>query len=443
MPSCALYNLVMNAAPFVERRRRLTERMGEGIAVIPTAPEKLRNRDTSYPYRGDSYFHYLTGFPEPEAVLVLIAGADARSILFCRERDPDKEIWDGYRFGPEGAKAEFAFDETHAIKELDELLPQLVANRPALWYSLGHDAGWDARVAGMLNAVRAQSRAGKRAPATIHDVRAALDEMRLIKDDHEVGLLRRAARIAAGAHARAMRATVPGRFEYEIEAELLHEFRRHGCQYPAYTPIVASGANACVLHYVENAKRIEDGELVLIDAGGELDGYASDITRTFPASGRFSGPQSDIYDLVLDAQAAAIAAVKPGATFVAPHEAAVRVLAQGMVDMKLLEGSVDGVLESEAYKRFYMHRTSHWMGLDVHDAGEYKEADAWRPLVPGMVLTVEPGCYIRPADDVPKAFWNIGVRIEDDALVTASGCEIITADAPKKIADIEALMRDR
>jgi Xaa-Pro aminopeptidase len=426
-----------------ERRRRLIDRMGEGVAVIPTAPEKLRNRDTSYPYRPDSYFHYLTGFPEPEAVLVLVAGADARSILFCRERDVDKEIWDGYRFGPEGALEKFGFDETHPIKALEEMLPQLIANRSSLWHSLGHDPAWDARIAGALNAVRAQSRAGKRAPSQIQDVRAVLDEMRLIKDDYELALLRRAATIAAGAHARAMRATAPGRHEYEIEAELLHEFRRHGCQYPAYTPIVAAGANACVLHYVENHKRIEEGELVLIDAGGELDGYASDITRTFPANGRFSGPQADVYDLVLDAQAAAIAATGPGATFIAPHDAAVRVLAQGMVDMKLLEGSVDGVIETEAYKRFYMHRTSHWMGLDVHDAGEYKNADAWRPLLPGMVLTIEPGCYIRPADDIPKAFWNIGVRIEDDVLVTSGDCEVLTVDAPKKIADIEALMRDR
>ncbi len=433
----------MDIAPFLDRRRRLIARMGEGVAIIPTAPEKLRNRDTSYPYRADSYFHYLSGFPEPEAVLVLVAGADARSLLFCRERDADKEIWDGYRFGPEGAKEQFGFDEAHPIKDLEEKLKELIANRPALWYSLGHDVAWDARIAATLNAVRAQSRAGKRAPSRIEDVRAVLDDMRLVKDAHEIGLLRSAAGISAGAHMRAMRATAPGRYEFQIEAELLHEFRRHGCQYPAYTPIVASGANACVLHYVENHERIEDGELVLIDAGGELDGYASDITRTFPASGRFAGPQADVYDLVLDAQAAAIAAIKPGATFIAPHDAAVRVLAQGMVDMKLLEGSVDGVIESEAYKRFYMHRTSHWMGLDVHDAGEYKEADAWRPLAPGMVLTVEPGCYIRPADDVPQAFWNIGVRIEDDALVTASGCEILTADAPKKITDIEALMRDR
>ena len=431
----------MDLAPFIDRRRRLLERMGSGIAVIPTAAEKLRNRDTHYLYRADSYFHYLTGFPEPEAVLVLVAGDTPRSILFCRERDIEKEIWDGYRQGPEGAKENYGFDETHAIKLLDELLPQLVADQPALWFALGHDAHWDARIAATLNAVRAQSRAGKRAPAELRDVNAALDEMRLIKDAHEVALLRRAGSIAAGAHVRAMQAAAPGRFEYEIEAELLHEFRRHGCQYPAYPPIVAAGANACVLHYVDNRKRIEDGELILIDAGGELDGYASDITRCFPVNGRFSGPQADVYDLVLDAQTAAVAAIKPGATFIAPHEAAVKVLAQGMIDLKLLEGSLDAIIETESYKRFYMHRTGHWMGIDVHDAGEYKKADAWSPLVPGMVLTVEPGCYIRPADDVPPAFHNIGVRIEDDALVTADGCEILTQDAPKRIADIEALMR--
>jgi Xaa-Pro aminopeptidase len=432
----------MDTAPFRARRDRLIERMGEGVALIPTAPERLRNRDATYPYRADSYFHYLTGFPEPEAVLVLVAGAEPRSILFCRERDAEKEIWDGYRHGPEGAKENFGFDEAHAITDLDARLADLLADQPALWFSLGHDAVWDARIAAALNAVRAQSRAGKRAPAAVRDVRVVLDDMRLIKDMHEIGLLRRAADIAAGAHRRAMRAARPGRFEYELEAELLHEFRRHGCQFPAYTPIVASGAGACVLHYVDNAKQIADGDLILIDAGGELDGYASDITRTFPANGRYSGPQADVYDLVLDAQTVAIAAIKPGATFMSPHDAAVRVLAQGMIDLKLLEGSVDGVIESEAYKRFYMHRTGHWMGLDVHDAGEYKAGEEWRVLEPGMVLTVEPGCYIRPGDDVPEAFWNIGVRIEDDALLTATGCDIITAAAPKTIADIEALMRD-
>jgi Xaa-Pro aminopeptidase len=436
----------MNIAPFADRRRRLLARMGTGVALLPTATEKLRNRDTQYPYRADSYFHYLTGFTEPEAVLVLLAGPEAKAILFCRDKDPDKEIWDGYRCGPEGAKESFGFDEAHSIGELDQRLPELIANQPALWHSLGYDTDWDGRVAAALNAVRAQSRAGKRAPATLHDLRAELDEMRLIKDSHEVDLMRRAADISAGAHRRAMRAATAGRHEYEIEAELLHEFRRRGSQYPAYTSIVASGANACVLHYVDNNRLMRDGELLLIDAGCELDGYAADITRSFPVNGRFSGPQADIYDLVLDAQSAAIAEVRPGASFMAPHDAAVKVLAQGMIDMKLLPGSLDGVIESESYKRFYMHRTSHWLGSDVHDAGEYKRGDPpndhWRPLAAGMVLTVEPGCYVRPGDDVPEAFWNIGVRIEDDALVTEAGCEILTIDAPKKIADIEALMRE-
>ncbi|MBI4984417.1 MAG: aminopeptidase P N-terminal domain-containing protein [Rhodocyclales bacterium] len=432
----------MDITAHLARRTRLLERMGAGVAVIPTAPERIRNRDATYPYRADSYFHYLTGFPEPEAVLVLVAGDQPQSLLFCRERDPDKEIWDGFRYGPDGARERFGFDAAHPLKALDEQLVQLVADQPALWFSLGQDAAWDARIAATLNAVRAQSRAGKRAPEALRDVRVVLDDMRLIKDEAEIALLRRAAAISAAAHRRAMRAASAGRYEYEIEAELLHEFRRCGCQYPAYSPIVAAGANACVLHYVDNAKRIADGELILIDAGGELDGYASDITRTFPANGRYSGPQADIYDLVLDAQSAAIAAIRPGATFIAPHDAAVKVLAQGMVDMKLLEGSVDAVIETESYKRFYMHRTSHWMGLDVHDAGEYKAGDAWRALAPGMVLTVEPGCYVRPADDVPQAFWNIGVRIEDDALVTATGCEILTEAAPKTIAAVEALMRE-
>jgi Xaa-Pro aminopeptidase len=435
----------MDIAPFASRRTRLLERMnsaGGGIAVLPTATEKTRNRDTPYPYRADSYFHYLTGFNEPEAVLVLIAGETPKSILFCRDKDPDKEIWDGFRHGPEGARETFGFDEAHSVTQLDEMLPELIANQPSLWHTLGADPEWDARLGRSLTAVRAQSRAGKRAPTAIHDLRAALDEMRLIKDDHEIALMRRAADIAAAGHRRAMRAAAPGRWEYEIEAEFLHEFRRQGSQFPAYTPIVASGAGACVLHYVANDRQMRAGELVLIDAGCELDGYASDITRTFPVDGRFSGPQEDVYELVEAAQQAAFAVIKPGATFMAPHEAAVKVLAQGMIDLKLLHGSVDGVIESESYKRFYMHRTSHWLGMDVHDAGEYKQGDDWRPLAPGMVLTVEPGCYIRPADDVPAAFHNIGIRIEDDALVTLNGCEILTAAAPKKIADIEALMRE-
>ncbi|MDK9703353.1 MAG: aminopeptidase P N-terminal domain-containing protein [Sulfuritalea sp.] len=433
---------------FRQRRLALIERMtrgGGGVALIPTSPEQARNRDSHYPYRADSYFQYLTGFIEPEAVLVIVAGRGdtaPQSVLFCREKNMEREIWDGFRHGPDGAREAFGLDAAHAIGELDARLAELLADQPVLWFSLGQDAGWDSRIATALNRVRAESRSGKHAPATIRDVRAELDAMRLIKDATELDIMRRVAAISTGAHSRAMCFVAPGRFEYEVEAELLHEFRRHGCEFPAYTSIVAGGANACVLHYVGNDKVLRDGDLLLIDAGGELSGYASDITRSFPVNGRFSGPQADVYSLVLAAQDAAIAAVRPGATFADPHEAALKVLVQGMIDLKLLSGTADAAMESESYKRFYMHRTSHWLGKDVHDAGEYKAGDRWAPLVPGMVLTIEPGCYVRPADDVPEAFWNIGVRIEDDAVVTADGCEIITAAAPKKIADIEALMRD-
>nr|WP_197970735.1 Xaa-Pro aminopeptidase [Denitratisoma oestradiolicum] len=427
--------------PFKNRRDRLLARMGAGIALIPTASEKIRNRDAHYPYRADSYFHYLSGFPEPEAVLVLIAGETPRSLLFCREKDLDKEIWDGFRYGPAGAREQFGFDEAHAFADLEKKLPELLADQPALWYSLGHDSEWDARITAALNGVRAQSRSGKRAPTAIHDVRALLDEMRLIKDDQEIALMRRATAISADAHIRAMKLSAPGRYEYEIEAELLHEFRCRGSQSPAYGSIVAAGANACVLHYVNNDRQVENGELILIDAGCELDGYAADITRTFPANGRYSGPQADIYQLVLNAQEAAVAVIRPGARFHQPHDAAVKMLAQGLLDLGLLSGTLEEVLEKESYKRFYMHRTSHWLGLDVHDVGEYKEGDDWKILAPGMVLTVEPGCYIRPAEDVPEAYWNIGVRIEDDALVTETGCELITRGVPVTIAEIEALMQ--
>ena len=425
---------------YAKRRAALLAQMQSGIAIVPTAPERVRNRDSEYLYRFDSYFYYLCGFPEPEAVLVLVAGAEPQSVLFCREKNLERETWDGFRYGPEAAKEAFGVDAAYPIGQLDEKLPSLMANQPALHYAPGTDAGWDARIMGWLNQVRAQSRAGVSAPQRIHDVRAALDEMRLLKDDQELDLMRRAAAISAKAHVRAMRATRPGRMEYEIEAELLYEFRRHGAQFPAYWPIVAGGANACVLHYSDNSARLDHGALLLIDAGCELDGYASDITRTFPVNGKFSGPQKDIYELVLAAQTAAIAATRPGAAWDVPHDAAVRVLAQGMIDFGLCQGGLDQVLETGDYKRFYMHRTGHWLGLDVHDAGEYKLDGKWRPLAAGMVLTVEPGCYIRPAEGVPEAYWNIGVRIEDDVLVTANGCEVITAETPKSVADVEALV---
>ena len=431
-----------STSPFRARRAALARTMARGIAIVPTAPERLRNRDSEYPYRFDSYFYYLTGFTEPESVLVLVAGESPRSILFAREKNPERELWDGFRHGPDAAREAFGFEEAFPVAKLDEKLPVLLANQPALFYMPGMDAAWDTRVMGWLNAVRAQARTGVTAPGEIRDLRVVLDEMRVVKDAHELDVMRRAAAISARAHERAMRATRPGAWEYEIEAELLHEFRRAGSQAPAYGSIVAGGANANVLHYRDNNMRLADGDLLLIDAGCEVDGYASDITRTFPVNGRFSGPQRDVYELVLAAQAAAIEAVKPGNRWDAPHEAAVRVLAQGYVDLKLLTGSVDHVIESGDYKRFYMHRTGHWLGLDVHDAGDYKEAGEWKPLRPGMALTVEPGTYIRPAEGVPERFWNIGVRIEDDALVTESGREILTGAAPKSVADIEAVMRD-
>jgi Xaa-Pro aminopeptidase len=427
------------SAVFTRRRARLAEHLGDGIAIIATAPEAARNRDTHYPYRFDSYFYYLTGFTEPEAVAIIAGGEAPKTILFCRDKDETREIWDGFRFGPEAAREQFGFDEAYSISELDAKMPELMGNRPTLSYAIGHDPDWDARVLGWLNAVRGKARQGIAVPKAIIDVRGALDEMRLFKDASELETMRRSARIASAAHRRAMRAAKPGRFEYEIEAELLHTFYAAGAQSPAYASIVAGGANACVLHYVENRAALKDGELLLIDAGCELDGYASDVTRSFPVNGRFSAAQKDAYEIVLSAQDAAIAAVRPGAQWIAPHTAAVRVLTQGMVDLKLLAGSVDGLIESEAYNRFYMHRTGHWLGLDVHDAGEYKLDGAWRALQPGMTLTVEPGLYIRPADGVPQALWNIGIRIEDDVAVTAEGCEVLTSP-PRTVVGIEEWM---
>jgi Xaa-Pro aminopeptidase len=422
------------------RRQRLAEQMGRGVAVLSTAPERVRNRDAHYHFRFDSYFHYLSGFAEPESVLVVVAGDEVKSLLFCRDKHEEREIWDGFRYGPQAAREAFGFDEAHSITSLDEVLPKLLADQPAMFCDVGENSEWDARLIKWLNAVRAQVRTGVAAPAEIRDVRKLLDEMRLVKDTHELDVMRRAARISANAHRRAMRHTRPGLHEYQVEAELLHEFRSHGAQAPAYTPIVAGGANACVLHYVVNDAPLRDGDLLLIDAGCELDGYASDITRTFPVNGRFTPAQREVYTLVLNAQAAAIAQVAPGNAWQDPHDAAVRVLVQGFVDLGLLNGSVDGLIESGDFRRFYMHRTGHWLGMDVHDCGDYKRDGRWRTLAPGMVLTVEPGCYIRPGEGVPEQFWNIGVRIEDDAAVTADGCEIITAQAPKTIADIEALM---
>ena len=480
---------------FEGRRARLAARMNElggGVAVAFTAPEVIRNRDAHYPYRPDSYFHYLSGFPEPEAAVVIVAdGRSHQSILFCRSKNVEREIWDGLRYGPAAAKKRFGFDEAYPIETIDEHLPKLLADQPILFHAVASDEALDARVRGWMNAVRAQSRAGVGSPVCSFDLPYLLDEMRLIKDPAEIAIMRDSAVIAAEAHRQAMLVTRPGVHEYEVEAAILEVFHRHGAAAPAYGSIVAGGANACILHYRENDQRLRDGQLLLIDAGCELDGYASDITRTFPVNGNFSGPQRDVYDIVLASQRAAERKTRPGRRFDEAHEAAVEVLAQGLIDLKLLRGSLAGVIESGAYRRFYMHRTGHWLGRDVHDVGDYREpmlpgerrgragagkaarpdpADKvgnagkngkgggkgsrkarqakaapvgrpWRRLEPGMVITIEPGLYIRAADDVPKAFHDIGIRIEDDALVTADGCELITAGAPKRPDDIEALMR--
>ena len=430
----------MTHAHFLARRKRLLKAIGDGVAIVPTAPEVIRNRDAHHPYRFDSYFWYLAGFPEPEAVVVLVGGKRPKSILFCREKHEEREIWDGYRYGPKAAKAAFGFDAAYSIEQLDKKLPELLVDRDTLWHAIGHDAAWDARIAKALNAVRAQTRAGKRAPRAIHDLRAELDAMRLVKDAAELSIMQRAADIASAGHARAMRACRPGMAEYELEAELTYEFRKRGADAHAYTPIVAGGANACVLHYVENNKLLNDNTLVLIDAGCEVEGYAADITRSFPVNGRFNAAQKDVYEIVLAAQEAAFAATAPGRHFMEAHDAAVRVLTQGLIDLKLLAGDLDNLIEKGDYKRFYMHRTGHWLGLDVHDAGEYKVGEQWTTLQPGMTITVEPGLYIRPADGIPPALAGIGIRIEDDVRVTATGCDIYTS-APKTIAEIEEVMR--
>jgi Xaa-Pro aminopeptidase len=438
----------MNHAHQVYRARRdailqsMRRKSGGGLALLPTAPEVARNRDSLYPFRHDSYFYYLSGFPEPEAVIALVAGPDGdRQLLFCREKDEEREIWDGFRYGPDAAREIFGFDEAHPISALNAKLPEIASDRPALFTPLGLFADWDRRVADLLNEVRSRARTGVSAPEEVVDVRAVLDSMRLVKDGHEIDLMRRACAISSTAHARAMAQARPGAFEYEVEAELMHEFLKNGAQSVAYASIVASGPNACVLHYRDNNRQMQGGDLLLIDAGCEYQGYASDITRTFPVNGAFTGPQKAIYELVLAAQQACIDALAPGVPFHDYHRVAERVLAQGCIDLGLCEGSLDAVLESGSYKQFYMHRAGHWLGMDVHDAGLYQEKGESLRLAPGMVLTVEPGAYIRPAANVPERFWNIGVRIEDDVVVTAKGVENLTGAAPKSVADVEAACR--
>jgi Xaa-Pro aminopeptidase len=439
--------------PFAARRARLASSMQPGaVAVLPTSPEVPRNSDSDYPYRHDSYFYYLSGFTEPESVVVVVAARGskpARSILFCRGKNAEREIWDGFRYGPAAAREAFGFDEAYPMGELDAQMALILADCPALYYALGRGMPLEAQVARWLDAVRAQARSGVTAPAAALDLLVLLDEMRLFKDDGELDVMLRAATISGQAHARAMRASRPGMHEYQIEAELLYEFRRLGAQFPAYTPIVAAGANACILHYSANNALARDGDLVLIDAGCELDSYAADITRTYPVNGRFSEAQKTLYELVLASQQAALDAVVPGLAYSGIHEVAVRVLTQGMLDLGLLDkgkyGSVENAIAERAYQQFYMHGTGHWLGLDVHDVGAYRDTAVdgkpSRKLQPGMVLTVEPGIYVRQAEGIPEQYWNIGIRIEDDVVVTDSGCRVLSEAAPKQVADIEELMR--
>ena len=458
-------------ALYAERRARLASQLGPGgIAIVPTAPERTRNRDSDYLFRFDSYFYYLTGFTEPNALLVITA--EGESTLFCNPKDLEREVWDGRRLGPEAAPGVLGVQQAHSVQTLDAQLPKLMENQRTVWYPFAIHTGLESRVDGWLQKVRSRVRFGALCPDGQRDLCSLLDEMRLVKDAFEIATMKRAAQISAQAHIRAMRRSAAmlraGQDvrEYHLDAELLHEFRQHGSQYPAYSSIVAAGANACVLHYRADSAPVKSGDLVLIDAGCELDGYASDITRTFPANGKFTSPQRDLYDLVLASQDAAVAATKPGARFIDPHEATVRVLAQGMLDLGLLDkntvGLLDDVIAQRHYFRHYMHRTGHWLGLDVHDCGSYVEPSEVgrvserkdplsgetikdrpsRILRSGMVLTIEPGLYVSPAADVPEHFWNTGIRIEDDALVTDSGCELISRGVPVKADEIEALMRD-
>ena len=427
---------------YAQRRRELMQHMGEGVAIIPTAPVRLRNRDVEFPFRPDSDFYYLTHFPEPEAVMVLVPGRPhGEYILFCRERNPEKEIWEGHRAGQEGAREIYGADDSFPIDDIGDILPGLLENRDKVYCNMGRYPEFDQQLMGWVNEVRAKTRNGVHAPGEFVDLDHILHEMRLLKRQDELKHMRRAARISARAHRRAMQACRPGMMEYEVEAELLYEFRRNGSPFPAYPPIVGGGANACVLHYTENASRLNDGDLLLIDAGAEIDGYAADITRTFPVNGRYGGEQRAVYELVLAAQKAAIDEVRPGNHWNDPHDTAVRILVDGLRELGLLKGSADELIEQNHYKRFYMHRTGHWLGMDVHDVGDYKIEDRWRELEPGMVLTVEPGLYIAAGEkDIDERWWNIGVRIEDDVLVTRQGHEVLSQDAPKEIEEVEAVV---
>lgn len=432
----------MTKSEYHRRRARLMEIMGpDSIAILPNAPVASRNRDVDYPYRSDSHFFYLSGFDEPESVIVLIPGrAHGEFLLFCRERDMSKEIWDGYRAGQEGAVNDFAADDSYPITDLDDILPGLMENKEKVYYTMGNQPTFDQRIVSWLNHLRQASRGGKHSPTEIIELEHCLNELRLFKSSQEVKAMKHAAAASVAAHIRAMQFTRPGRWEFEVEAEIIHEFMRHGCRSPAYPSIVGGGENGCILHYIENSKKLKNNELLLIDAGAEYQCYAADITRTFPVNGTFTKPQRDLYMVVLEAQKAAIAAVKPGNHWNQPHEAAVDILTQGLIDLGLLKGNHAQLVEQHAYREFYMHRTGHWLGMDVHDVGDYKVGGEWRLLEPGMVLTIEPGLYIRNPEHVDSKWHFTGIRIEDDVLVTKQGHEVLTSGAPKEIDDIEAIM---
>lgn len=427
---------------YTRRRKHLMQAMGkDSIAILPSATEKIRNKDVEYPYRQESDFLYLSGFSEPESVLVFIPGRKhGEFILFCRERDREKETWHGFRAGQEGAINDYAADDSFPIDDLDDILPNLLEDKKAVYYSFGHDSIFDQRVIEWVNHLRKGARGGKHSPNEFIDLDYLLHEMRLFKSRSEIRIMKHAAKISVNAHKRAMLACKPGLFEYSIEAEYLHEFSRCNAE-PAYSSIVGGGDNGCILHYTENSAELIDGDLLLIDAGAEYQGYASDISRTFPVNGKFSKSQLALYEIVLAAQYAAIKAVKPGNNWNDPHKAAVRVITGGLLKLGILKGKLATLIKEEAYKKFYMHRTGHWLGIDVHDVGEYKVDDQWRLLEPGMVLTIEPGLYIAAdAKSVAKRWRGIGIRIEDDILVTKKGHEVLTEKLVKEPSEIEALM---
>ena len=433
----------MNTQEFSKRRKQLMELMGpDSVAILPAAPMRMRNRDSEFHYRQDSDFYYLTGFPEPEAVVVLVPGREhGEYILFCRESDPDMEVWTGARAGQDGAVEQYKADDSFPIDDIDDILPGLLENKERVFYTMGASPDFDQRLIGWVNRLRKQSRAGIHTPGEFVSLEHHLHDMRLYKSSNEIKAMRKAAKISAQAHIRAMQACKPGLYEYQIEAELLHTFMQQGARFPAYPSIVGGGANGCILHYIDNHSLLSDGDLLLIDAGAEYDYYAADISRTFPVNGKYSKAQRTLYDIVLDAQHAAIEQVKPGNHWNDPHEAAVRVLTQGLRDVGILEGELEKLIADQVYKPYYMHRTGHWLGMDVHDVGDYKVDTEWRVLEPGMTLTVEPGLYLSARHTgLAKKWHNIGIRIEDDVLVTREGCDVLTRDVPKDPDEIEALM---